>query len=303
MFKMKFNILKKLILLFIITLLFFACKKDYKSGSCESIAGAETILHDGVQREYILYIPTSYDAAQPTALLMNFHGFGGNANDYMHDADMRSTADIGNFILVYPQGTCLDGFPHWNTSLPGGDNKSNADDFGFVEAMINQISSEYNIDKDRIYACGYSNGGMFAYGLANFKSELIAAIASVSGTMVDFDGSTSHPMPVLDLHGTNDGVVPYNGGSDFSSIPSVLDYWINFNNTLTNPETDSSTEGNITIEHYIYGQGDNGVAVEHYKYIGGEHIWFNTPFKNKSTAQLIWEFVSKYDINGKTNRK
>ncbi|MDG0973170.1 MAG: hypothetical protein P8O07_03345, partial [Crocinitomicaceae bacterium] len=65
----------------------------------------------------------------------------------------------------------------------------------------------------RIYAVGYSNGGMMAYGLANYRSDLIAAVASVSGVMLDCTRPTSHPMPIVHLHGTSDGVLPYNGGN------------------------------------------------------------------------------------------
>jgi len=54
----------------------------------------------------------------------------------------------------------------------------------------------------------------------------------------------------------------------------------------------------MTIEHYVYDQGDNGVSVEHYKYIGGKHIWFTTPYRGKTTSELIWDFLSRYDING-----
>ena len=275
-----------------------SCNKDDKGGSCESNSGAETIVHDNQDREYMIYVPSSYNSSNSTPLLLNFHGFGGQASDYMNYADMRSIADAENFILVYPQGTCLDGSSHWNTSLPGGDNKSSADDFGFIEVMINELSNTYNIDSERIYACGYSNGGMFAYGLANFKSDLVAAVGSVSGTMLDFDGSTSHPMPVIHLHGTNDGTIPYNGTSDWSSAQSVIDYWVNFNNTVITPTTNSDSNGGMTIEHYLYDQGDSSVSVEHYKYVGGDHIWFNSTYQNQNAAQLIWNFVSKYDING-----
>lgn len=273
------------------------CKKSGKT-SCESNSGAETILHDNEVREYMLYVPSSYNTATPTPLLMNFHGFGGQASEYMSYADMRSLAEAENFILVYPQGTCLDGSSHWNTSLPGGDNKSSADDFGFIEVMINHLNDGYNIDLDRIYACGYSNGGMFAYGLANYRSDLVAAVGSVSGTMLDFDGPTSHPMPVIHLHGTNDGTIPYNGNSDWSSAQSVIDYWVNFNNTITTPIINSDSDGGMTIEHYLYDEGDSSVSVEHYKYIGGNHVWFNNTYEGQNAARLIWSFVSKYDING-----
>ena len=144
---------------------------------------------------------------------------------------MRILSESENFILIYPQGLYLDGEPHWNACPNGGDNKSEVDDFGFIETLIEEISSNYNIDLERIYAVGYSNGGMMAYGLANHKSELIAAVASVSGAMLDCIGPASHPMPVIHLHGTNDLDLPYNGNNYYNSVQNTLDYWINFNNT------------------------------------------------------------------------
>ena len=284
----------------LITILIGCGKEDNisNSESYYSNTNAQTLVHDGINREYVLYIPNSYDGTSAVPLMLNFHGFGGSASDYMQDADMRSLAESDTFILVYPQGSSLDGSSHWNACPSGGDNKSDADDFGFVESMINEISSQYNIDLERVYAAGYSNGGMMAYGLANYKSDLIAAVASVSGVMLDCIGSTSHPMPVVHLHGTSDGVLPYNGGNDWNSTQSTLDYWINFNNTTTNPTVSSDNNGGMTIEHYVYDQGDSLVSVEHYKYIGGDHIWFNSTFQGQNTSELVWNFVSRYDING-----
>ena len=284
----------------LITILIGCGKEDNisNSESYYSNTNAQTLVHDGINREYVLYIPNSYDGTSAVPLMLNFHGFGGSASDYMQDADMRSLAESDTFILVYPQGSSLDGSSHWNACPSGGDNKSDADDFGFVESMINEISSQYNIDLERVYAAGYSNGGMMAYGLAKYKSDLIAAVASVSGVMLDCIGPTSHPMPVVHLHGTSDGVLPYNGGNDWNSAQSTLDYWINFNNTTTNPTVSSDNNGGMTIEHYVYDQGDSLVSVEHYKYIGGDHIWFNSTFQGQNTSELVWNFVSRYDING-----
>jgi polyhydroxybutyrate depolymerase len=207
---------------------------------------------------------------------------------------MRSLSEADTFILIYPQGICLDGLSHWNACPSGGDNKSDADDFGFVESMITEISSQYNVDMERIYAAGYSNGGMMAYGLANYKSDLIAAVASVSGVMLDCTGSTNHPMPVVHLHGTSDGVLPYNGNNDWNSAQSTLDHWINFNNTVLTPTITSDNN----IERYVYDQGDSSVSVEHYKFIGGDHVWFSATYQGQSTSELVWNFVSRYDING-----
>ncbi|WP_435261835.1 extracellular catalytic domain type 1 short-chain-length polyhydroxyalkanoate depolymerase [Tenacibaculum sp. nBUS_03] len=291
------NNTKKLILFLAILLpIISSCKKEDTKNpkECYSNNDAQSIVHDGISREYVLYIPNSYNGTSPTPLMLNFHGFGGSASNYMEEADMRSLAEANTFILAYPQGSCLDGLSHWNACPLGGDNKSNADDFGFIESMITEISSQYNVDMKRVYAAGYSNGGMMAYGLANYKSDLIAAVASVSGTMLDCTSPSSHPMPVVHLHGTSDSVLPYNGNSEWNSAQSTLDYWINFNNTVLTPTV--TTENNI--EHAVYDQGDKLVSVEHYKYIGGSHVWFNSTFQGRNTSELVWDFVSRYDING-----
>jgi len=294
--------MEKLILFFtILIIMLITCKKDdvnKKLEECSLNSNAETIVHDGINREYVLYIPNSYDGTSAVPLLFNFHGFGGNASEFMTYADMRAEAESDTFILAYPQGSCLDGSSHWNACPTGGDNKSDADDFGFIELMINDISAQYNVDMERVYAVGYSNGGMMVYGLANYKSDLFAAVASVSGAMLDCTGPTSHPMPVVHIHGTSDGVLPYNGDNDWSSAQSTLDYWINFNNTITTPTTSSEVSGGMTIEHSVYNQGDSLVSVEHYKYIGGDHVWFSATFQGQNTSELIWNFVSRYDING-----
>ena len=266
--------------------------------TCYSNSNAYTILHDGLNREYLLYIPNAYDGATPAPLMLNFHGFGGSASEFMKEADMRSLAESNGFILAYPQGSCSEGFSHWNPCPLEESNKSDADDFGFVEALISEISRQYNVDQMRVYAAGYSNGGMMAYGLANYNSQLIAAVASVSGTMLDCIGNTEHPMPVLHLHGTSDAVIPYNGNNYYSSTQRVLDHWINFNNTNTTPVINSDNSSGITIEHLIYDQGDSLVSVEHYKYIGANHAWFDATVLGQNTSELIWNFVSRYDIDG-----
>ena len=297
--------MKKILLSFtLLILVISSCKNDdgkggdYNSDECYLNTNAQAIVHDGIDREYILYIPNSYDGTSSVPLMLNFHGFGGSASQFMQEADMRSLAEANTFILVYPQGSCLDGSSHWNPCPIGGDNKSTADDVGFIESMISEISSQYNLDMERIYAAGYSNGGMMAYGLANYKSDLIAAVASVSGTMLNCTGPTSHPMPVVHLHGTSDGVVSYNGSNDWNSVQSTLEYWTSFNNTISTPTIDTDNTGGMTIEHYSYEQGDNAVSVEHYKYIGGDHVWFNETYQGQNASELVWNFMSRYDING-----
>lgn len=296
--------------LFIITIIalsmLYSCSKDNNmvpNTSTTNTTGlfTRTLFHDGVTREYILYVSDSYDGSSKVPLMFNFHGFGGTAKQHLNYTDMRFLADTDNFILVYPQGSLLEGYPHWNSSLPSEDNKSDADDFGFVEALIDEISSNYNIDLERVYACGYSNGAFLAYSLACYHSDKIAAIGSVAGTMMDdiySDCSLSHPMAMINLHGTSDDVVPYGGSKGFTAIDQVLEYWVSFNNTNTAPVINSINENGITIEHYSYTDGDNNTSVEHYKIIGGGHVWFDIDYEGSNTSRLIWDFVSRYDING-----
>ncbi len=285
-------------LLLSLSILFFACKNtDSSDALTNSNQVMQTLEHDGVTREYIVYVPDSYDPGSKVPLLFNFHGFGGDAKEFMQYADMRATSESGNFILVYPQGTLINGFSHWNAALNSPDNKSNADDLGFMEALISKLSSDYMIDPERIYACGYSNGGMFSYALACYHSDLIAAVGAVSGTMLDLDCTPSHPMPVIILHGTSDDVLPYNGSDDYNSVEAILNFWNDFNNTGTSPVENSVDDNGTTIEHYRYTHKNNEVSVEHYKIIGGDHLWFDLNYQGSNTGELIWNFVSGYTIN------
>jgi polyhydroxybutyrate depolymerase len=214
---------------------------------------------------------------------------------------MRSLADSKNFILIYPQGSELDGYSHWNAAINGGDNKSSVDDLGFIEALINFLSIEY-VDSKRVYAFGYSNGGMMSYALACYKSNVIAAIGSVSGSMLQNEECTpSHSVPLINFHGTSDSVISYDGEGDYNSIESTLNFWTNFNKTNTSPTFKSINDSGKTIEYYSYKNESNQIAVDHYKIINGEHVWFDINFEENNTNELIWNFVSKYDINGLIN--
>ena len=289
---------KKILLLDLISVGYSACKK----GACDGNENAQTLDHGGETREYLVYTPPSYDGSTEVPVVVNFHGYGGMAQDFYQEADMRSVANANDFIVVYPQGACLDYFSHWNPGLDTPDNKSSVDDLGFFEALIARLASSYNIDQERIYVTGYSNGGMMAYALACYKSNLIAAAGSVSGTMLTEtvqNCSASHPTAIVHIHGTSDDVLPYNGGDGHGTVQSILDHWITFNNTSANAITNTGTSNGQTIEESLYADGDSSVAVLHYKVVNGGHVWNNLNYNGKSTEQLLWDFMSQYDVNGK----
>jgi polyhydroxybutyrate depolymerase len=268
----------------------------------------DTIIHGGLNRSYILYVPASYNGSNETPLVLNFHGYTSNSTEQMYYGDFRAIADTANFILVHPMGT-LDGSnqPYWNSGWGGA-----VDDIGFTNALIDSLSAQYNINQSRVYSTGMSNGGFMSYTLACSLSNRIAAIASVTGTMntnQSLTCSPQHPVPVMEIHGTADGTVPYNGTTGMSSVANTLDYWVGFNQTnsspvFTNVPNISTTDG-CTAEHYVYENGTNGVEVEHYKIINGGHTWPGAPVLVGTTnydfnaSEKIWQFFAQYDIYGK----
>jgi polyhydroxybutyrate depolymerase len=267
----------------------------------------ESILHNGVWRQYIVYIPAIYDGTSPVPLMFNFHGYTMTANDQMTwGGDMRPVADTAGFILVYPQGTLFWGSTHWNVgSWTAG---STADDLGFTETMIDTLADNYNIDLTRVYSCGYSNGGYFSFELACQLSGRIAAIGSVGGTMSTetFNACNPlHPTPIVTIHGTADGTVSYSGGnpSNSKSLTDVNTYWANYNNTnasatISNLPNINTSDGS-TVEYHEYNNGDVCTSVEHYKVRGGGHDWPGAwGNMDINASAVIWDFVSQYDING-----
>ena len=276
------------------------------SYSQQTINGS--ITHGGLTRTYILYVPASYSAGTPAPLVFNFHGYTSNATEQMFYGDFRPIADTAGFLLIHPMGT-LDGSgqPYWNSGWGG-----TVDDIGFTSALIDSLSLTYSINQDRVFSTGMSNGGFMSYTLACELSDRIAAIASVTGAMNLNQSSTcnpSHPMPVLEIHGTSDATVAYIGASWIESTSNTLNYWATFNNcaipAIMTPVPNINLTDGCTAEHYIYPNGLNGVDVEHYKIIGGGHTWPGAPFtvgvtnRDIDASIKIWEFFMQYDINGK----
>ena len=83
----------------------------------------QTILRNGETRSYVIYIPSSYQEDKPMPLMINFHGFGGNASDYAQNIGeyngLNTTANENNFIVVYPQAVIG---PKGSTYWTPGDN-------------------------------------------------------------------------------------------------------------------------------------------------------------------------------------
>ena len=238
-------------------------------------------------------------------LVFCFHGYNSSANSIMNYTNFNYISDTAGFIVVYPQGTLLQGTTHWNVG--GWTLGSSTDDVGFIRSLLDSISYEYNIDSSRVYSTGMSNGGYMSFLLACQLSNKIAAIASVTGSMTPqtFNSCNPlHPMPILQIHGTNDQVVPYIGDPAWTkSIDDVLQYWIDYNNCNTIPAITTIVDINqfdgSTVEYIVYDQGYNSVSTEHFKIYFGSHdwpgVWGNMDIH---ASAEVWKFFTKYDING-----
>ena len=271
-----------------------------KSEDSTSVSGffTDTLTHEGELRQYLTYVPeiyTSSGIARP--LLFNFHGGSGSASGQVYTADFRPIADTANFILVYPQGTFGS---TWNSSLPTNPRtKMFVDDFGFVDAMIKKINSDYifGIDTTRVYATGYSNGADISLSIACVRSDKIAAVASVSGLLDRHTAENSNPLTVgvLSIHGTNDFSRPYEYGLDgyYFTIDELNTYWSSINGFSGQPQKETYDVAGLSVEHLKYGK-----MIEHYKVNGGDHIWLDITRDGFNTNQKIWNFLSRFDING-----
>tara|TARA_A100001035_G_scaffold218834_1_gene178782 strand:+ start:372 stop:1430 length:1059 start_codon:yes stop_codon:yes gene_type:complete len=275
---------------------------------------SRTIFFGGETREYIIYVPSIYSSSTPSPLMFSFHGGGGDGQAMIGLNDMRPIADTANFIAVYPSGSG----GAWMHKVP-----TTYNDIYFIEAIIDELNLEFNIDNDRVYACGYSEGGIFSYELACRLSNRIAAVASVSGSMMTdafrsdpapngygFPAcSPSHPTAVMFIPGTID-MNPhsmYNGLSPYyMSASEISSYWSTQNNTNSSPNVisipNTNTQDGSTVERKIWENGDNCVSVVELKINNGDHDWPGT-FGNMDidASQEIWNFVSKHDINGLIN--
>ena len=254
-----------------------------------------TIDVDGLDRQYLIYLPVDFSEAENMPVMAWHHGGGGNANEALdEEADFRSLADSRRFIAVYPNAypDVLEGCTCWGYEEPGGYSNGNYEiDLAFTSAMIDDLVATYNADRTRIYAGGYSMGGSYVWDLACVKSDEIAAVAPVAASIYQwtFDAcDAALPTAVCHILGTNDFYAPYNGGW----VPSAAAqhaYWVAKNEAVSPPETES-LGGGVTRYTWVAGEGCH--AVEHFRRQGGGH---DVP---SFATTVIWDFVSQHALDG-----
>lgn len=267
-----------------------------------------TLTHDGLLRNYRLYLPPANTSGEALPLVFNFHGFGSNAAQQEFYSGMNMVADTAGFFVCYPNGVGN----AWNVGWEFG---SAADDVGFTAALIDELSENYNIDPERVYACGMSNGGFMSYRLACELNGRVAAIASVTGSMVPGYIGTCNPgraVPVLEIHGTADNVVPYQGQAGLSiNIDTLVHFWASNNACNLNPETqqlpNTAPNDGSTATRIDYNGCAGGQQVSLIRIDGGEHTWPGAIFDLGGTNQdfnasvEIWRFFNRFTLSGTTS--
>jgi polyhydroxybutyrate depolymerase len=179
----------------------------------------------GTTRSALLAGPAALPDA-PLPLVLNFHGYSDDPLQQEGFSLMSEHAPAAGYVVAYPQGT--GGLAGWNAgACCGSAALSGVDDVAFTEALIDAIADVACIDTERVYAVGYSNGGFFAHKLACELSERIAGIASVAGVIGIDDCTPTRDIPVLQIHGTSDLIVPYDGNVflDYPSVDDTVEAW------------------------------------------------------------------------------
>ncbi|MCF7848450.1 MAG: hypothetical protein K9M45_06335 [Kiritimatiellales bacterium] len=309
--------------------LFFPLLALVSSTFSEGTVVKKTIQHGGLEREYILYLPDNYDGKQQLPLVLAFHGGGGTAKQAMDHYKWHPLADQHGFMVCYPEGINK----HWNdgrVSKVFREENTNVDDVGFIKTLLNQLYTDYKIDRKRVFSSGASNGGMFSHRLGIDLSEHFTAIAPVISCVPEAivnKFEPGKPVSVLMINGTDDPFVPYNGGDvQVSFLPrwaklrkpksrgkvvstdTSIQLWLKYNAISTEPTLtnlpDTNKDDGVTAKQKTWTDPKRNITVSLITVEGGGHTWPNgkqylpSGIIGKTCrdfgAELIWDFFSKH---------
>ncbi len=261
----------------------------------------ETMQIEGRKRTFTVHVPPSYDATKPMPMMILASGMSQTGKDVEEMFQANKLADKEGFIAVYPDSVNwfdVKDLRTWESGnglvLPG----QKAGDVKFMGDIIAATKKQVNVDPQRIYMAGLSNGGMLTYSTAAALSGTLAGIGILSSTMNGKEPTPKAPLSMINIHGTADKIIPYEG---MTNTPTVLtdvgvplfqpahfgtDYYRKLNGITTKPTV--VKRGIETIE--TSNNLQNGTAVEHITLSGVGHFLDNPAHR----LQQVWDFFEAH---------
>jgi len=247
--------------------------------------------HDGLRREYVVHIPRFYNNSIPLPLVFDVHGYTSTAEGQARYSGMRDIADDNMFVVVNPEGTGA--LQSWNAGDCCVGNRE--DDVGFFLRMIEEVAEEHAcIDLTRVYSGGWSNGGFMSHYLG-CETDAFAAIGPVAGT-ISLPCRADHAVALWHIHGTDDGLIPYDGNFAYESAPASQDAWADINGC--NAQTQVVYRSGDTVCESRYNCARNlTVPAESVRCTvdGGGHAYDFTR-EGINSAQTSWDFYRRFAL-------
>jgi polyhydroxybutyrate depolymerase len=261
------------------------------NGPGDRVIAEELEWIDGSRGQVPIVVPDELDDSQPRPLVLWLHGFAGSGLEQEPYFNLRSEVDERGFLLCLPDGTKdLAGTRFWNATDACCDLADlEPDDSGYLRGLIETIIADYPVDLDRIHVSGWSNGGFMSYRMACDHADLVASIATLAGsTFLDVTQCTpSEPVHVLQLHGTLDDVIAYEGGcydGCHPSAPETVRIWAQYNGC----DLTQTVDENMDVDAGVVGDETEVIRYEQSCDSGGSSELWTLNFGGHEPLLVDW---------------